>query len=89
MNCAELLPRGDVIITGLFNEDGTPECLLHEGHTGDHLVHTQNGYFLWRAEENYCIDSEGNVCDCDYIECYTFCEITEDEAGRLLSKQAR
>lgn len=86
MNCYHLLPRRDVGIIDLFGDEQMPECLLKEGHEGEHLVHTSRGYFLWSPREEFCVDSEGVVCDCDWIECYTYTRISENDAKKLLAE---
>jgi hypothetical protein len=65
-------------------DDG--ECLLREGHDGEHLVKTKRGYYLWQFQEDFCVDSEGAVCDCDYIECYAYRVIPDSEAQKILAE---
>lgn len=84
-NCDYLVPRFfglGVPLSG--SENG--KCLLKKGHEGEHLVKTSEGYYLWRPEENFCTDSEGKVCDCDYIECYIYQQISNAQAKRMLAK---
>ena len=83
--CGELVPLR-FFGGGVPVDDGdSGECLLSEGHEGEHLVKTARGYFLWIPDENFCM-TDGKVCECDYIECYIYWSITNKSAKELLKK---
>lgn len=84
-NCDYLVPRFAGADIRLDDGD-TGECLLRKGHAGEHLVKTSGGYYLWLPEDNFCVDDEGKVCDCDFIECYVSRNITDARANQLLAK---
>ena len=84
MRCNYLVPR--LFGPGIPLDDGdAEECLLRERHTEEHLVRTSHGYYLWSPEGEYCRDDEGQVCDCDYIECYVYQEISDEQAQQILA----
>ncbi len=83
-NCDYLVPRLSGIGIPLDKGD-CGECLLHEGHTGEHLIKTDIGFFLWQPQEDFCF-TDGRVCDCDYVECYVYHPIADKEAHKLLTK---
>lgn len=84
MRCGELVPK--FFGPGVPLDDGDlGACLLKEGHEGEHLVNAQRGYYLWIFEENFCID-DGKVCDCDFIECYVYRNITRAQAKKIIAK---
>lgn len=81
--CGDLVPRqgcgGGV---PLYNGE-SGECLLREGHQGEHLVLTELGYYVWMIQEWYCIN-DGQVCDCECIECYTYSNISDELAAEMI-----
>lgn len=83
--CDYLVPRifGPGVPVG---DDGIGECLLKRGHKDEHLVKTSMGYYLWCPEEEFCRNSEGKICDCDFIECYVYQYISDAQAKKLLAK---
>ena len=77
MKCNCLLPSD---LDGRVDNRG---CLFQQGHQDNHLVTTNDGnYILW-----YPLDE----CFCDKIpcECFTFQNITEAEAHKLLTDIVR
>lgn len=83
-SCGDLVPRHWG--SGVPVDDGDcGECLLREGHTGMHLVKTSMGYYVWTPDDNFCV-IDCRVCDCDYIECYVYRNITDADAQELLRK---
>ena len=80
--CDYLVPRlfGPGVPVGEGESGG---CLLKDGHPGEHLVRTSEGYYLWIPEENFCTD-DGKVCDCDFIECYVYWHISDEDADSIL-----
>lgn len=82
MNCDYLVPDfsgGGIPVGG----EDTGECLLKEGHEGEHLVRTFYGYYLWLPLEYPC---EG--CDCEGIDCYTYRRIPSARAEQILAKNS-
>jgi hypothetical protein len=68
-----------------MQDSETGECLLKDGHTGEHLVTTCLGYYLWIPLEDFCVE-DGRVCDCEHIECYTYRNISDAEAQQILNE---
>ena len=72
MKCNHSLPNN------LDGNVSSRECLLRSNHKGNHLIRSNYGnYFLW-----YPLDE----CFCNRVpcECFTFKNITKDEAQKLL-----
>ncbi len=86
MKCYYLLPRADPLIINWG--EPLPECLLEDGHEGDHLILTQRGqYVRWLPYREPC----GEVCECAEdtstlgYECFTYSKISNKEAQALLN----
>lgn len=83
-DCNYLMPQHG---HGFRDRDDFPlQCLLKEGHSGDHLCRLQQPederYFLWAPD--YL-----NGCDCDPedgCDCFVWNFITNEEAEKLLAR---
>lgn len=63
-----------------------PECVLREGHAGDHLARFSDGQYLAWSRELGCgclpEEVENGMC-----ECFTYSELSEEEAREFFKKE--
>lgn len=83
--CGIIAPRQeDPLNYDLFeNKGSSAECIRTYAHFGPHLVKTPSGkYFVWESEDD---------CGCCEIDdpdrCFTFGEITKEDAEKLIKGQ--
>ncbi len=84
--CGIVMPRKEVPIL-LPNEELQP-CLRPPAHGGMHLMQNPRGqYFRWSFDEVFCGGKNRCVCraDGELIECFSYREITTEEAKALLN----
>lgn len=78
-NCAYLLPWEHFSSAAM--EKGSGECLLEEGHEGDHLILTAWGnFYLWR--DVICKDCKSDK----YYGCFDSGKINPQQAVTFLQK---
>ncbi len=79
--CGVILPKHDA---SLSDDEEIHECILPEGHAGDHLIeHPRRGYVAWHPVEEPCPECAGAGVRC---ECFVWCAIPPSEAKELLKK---
>ena len=83
--CGIILPDDPAIHS---HEDGLPECLLFEEHTGDHLCEPTIGWYIrWHSSTGDCIDQGcPDYPDCD---CFDYEQISSGEALKILNDQSK
>lgn len=84
--CGIVMPRKEVPIL-LPNEELQP-CLRPPAHGGMHLMQNPRGhYFRWSFDEVFCGNKNHCICraDGELIQCFSYSEITDEEAKVLLN----
>jgi hypothetical protein len=90
VKCYYLLPSAEPLIISW--KEPLPECLLEEGHKGEHLILTKRSrYFVWASYTDPCGDDCECVKDMSYLgyECFTYGEISNEQAQKLLAAKKR
>jgi hypothetical protein len=81
MQCYALLPRHVALLSSSFSE--IVDCLLEEGHGGEHLSRLSDGRYIRRHPDDECTECfESGEEECD---CFVWYEISEGEVQRILA----